>query len=103
MISRAKSNDGEALQTIGYTYRNKRRYSKAMAWFQLAANQNNINAYTTIGMMYHNGHGVSEDHLTALEYYLRAVRAGYTLPMSNIAALFLQENGLSALEWLIKC
>jgi TPR repeat protein len=54
-------------------------------------------------MMYHNGHGVSEDHLTALEYYLRAVRAGYTLPMSNIAALFLQENGLSALEWLIKC
>jgi TPR repeat protein len=108
IINRAKSNDGEALQTIGYTYRNKRRYPNAMTWHQLAINQNNTNAYINIGCLYSGGEGVPQDNLTAIYYYLRAASANYKLAMTNIALTFLNENGVSAnkykaLEWFIKC
>jgi TPR repeat protein len=107
-INKAKSNDGEALRDIGYEYKRKKQdYSKAMAWCRLAANQNNTNAYNNIGVLYHNGLGVSQDYLTAMEYYLKAARDNQYFAMGNISLLFLNGNGVpvnkyKALEWLAK-
>jgi TPR repeat protein len=71
-LIQAKSNDGEALCIIGSTYKPKRsNYSKAMAWYQLAANQNVSDAYYNIGLLYQTGKGVPQDLTTLMDYYLK--------------------------------
>jgi TPR repeat protein len=107
-INRAKNNNGQALQDIGHEYANKiKDYSKAMAWYKLAVNQNNTVAYINIGFMYDYGYGVSQDYFIAIEYYLKAARDKNKVAMSNIADLFLEGDGVQldtyrALEWLSK-
>jgi TPR repeat protein len=56
-----------------------------MRWYQLGTTQNNSNAYNNIGCLYHNGNGVSQDHLTAMEYYLKPARLSQESAMFNIA------------------
>jgi TPR repeat protein len=49
-INKAKKNNGEALRQIGYEYQMELKdYSKAMRWYQLAANQNNLTSLGNIG------------------------------------------------------
>jgi TPR repeat protein len=107
-INNAKNNDGAALRDIGYKYQMKLNdYSKAMRWYQLAINQNSIDAYNNIGFLYYNALGVSQDYITAMEHFLKAASGNNNHAMSNIGNLFL--NGYSvpvdtyrALEWLSK-
>jgi TPR repeat protein len=107
-ISKAKNNDGEALVDIGFTYKSKQQDdSKAMAWYQLAINQNNSTAYNNLGFMYEYGYGVSQDHVTAMEYYLQAAKLNHRVAIFNIAILFLTGvdvpiNKYKALEWFAK-
>jgi TPR repeat protein len=107
-INKAKNNDGEALRHIGNDYYNKLKdYSKAMAWYQLAANQNEMVAYNNIGNMYYFGLGVSQDYITAMEYYLTAARDNHKNAMTNIGILFFNGKGVPAdkyraLKWLTK-
>jgi TPR repeat protein len=64
----------EALRDIGYEYETKLSdYSKAMAWYPLAANHNDSNAYNNIGCLYHDVYEVSQDYITAMEYYIKAL------------------------------
>ncbi|KAI8885762.1 HCP-like protein, partial [Backusella circina FSU 941] len=82
-------------------------YSKAIAWFQLGANQNDSGAQFNIAFFYENGLGVSQDYPTAMEYYLKAAENNHTIAMSHIGLLFLNEKDVpldkyKALEWLVK-
>jgi TPR repeat protein len=107
-INKAKNNDGAALRHIGSEYQMKLNgYSKAMAWYQLAINQNNIDAYNNIGFLYHNALGVSQDDITAMGYFLKAASGNNNHAMSNISILFSNGYGVPvdtyrALEWLSK-
>jgi TPR repeat protein len=108
IITLAHYNDGVALRSIGLNYYLKiKDYSKAMAWYQLAANQNITDAYNNIGVLYFFGCGVSRDRFTAAEYFLKAARDNNRLSMINIASSFLSGFGVSvdkykALEWFAK-
>jgi TPR repeat protein len=106
-INKAKKNNGEALCQIGYEYQMELKdHSKAMAWYQRAANQNNLMSQCNIGFMYANGYGVSRDNRTAMECFLKGAGDNNTCKL-NAGVLFLNGNGVpadkyKALEWFTK-
>jgi TPR repeat protein len=109
-IYNAKRDDGEALYDIGFEYHNPGRdYSKALAWYQLAENQNYSPAYNNIGALYDGGFGEPRRIDIALGYYLKAA-AEYDndVALGNIGILLLYGGGgvpldkYKALEWLAK-
>jgi len=52
-------------------------YVQAMSWYKKAANRGNALAQYNIGMLYENGHGVSQNHETALVWIKKAAANGY--------------------------
>jgi TPR repeat protein len=91
---------------IGWLYNfDKKQYDKALAWYLLAAMENNSFAYNNIGVLYYDGNGVPENYLCTLKWYLKAVEGNVHVDHSNnIGELF--ENGYGvplnkykALEW----
>jgi TPR repeat protein len=108
-INEAKKNDKKALFKIGLKYhQTEKDYSKAMAWYRVAENQNYSGAYSNIGVLYCEGLGVSQDDDIALEYYLKAAGNHHNIAMGNVASRFFIGKGVpvdkyKALEWYIKC
>jgi TPR repeat protein len=53
---------------FGYVYQHdKKQYDKTLAWYLLAAMENNSFAQNNIGALYHNGFGVSQNYLCTLK------------------------------------
>jgi TPR repeat protein len=94
------------LNWIGYVYdTEKKQYDKALAWYFLAAMENNSYAQCNIGFLYYNGKGVPKNYLCALKWYLKAAE-GYEFGItpSIIGKLFENGQGVplykyKALEW----
>ncbi|KAI8882923.1 HCP-like protein, partial [Backusella circina FSU 941] len=81
-------------------------YSKAIAWYLLAANQNHSHSQNYIGIFYARGLGVSKDDHVALEYYLKGAGNGHSGSQSNVGFRFFYGKGVQvdkykALEWFI--
>ncbi|KAI8888270.1 HCP-like protein [Backusella circina FSU 941] len=108
IIEKARNDDGHDLYIIGNKYRDiKHDYSKALAWYKLAANQNNANAQACIGYLYATGKGVPKDYAITMDYFLRAAGNNESTSMSNIGYRFLNGKGVpfdkyKALEWFIR-
>jgi TPR repeat protein len=91
---------------IGLIYdTEKKQYDKALAWYLLAAMENNSHAQNNIGELYRNGEAVPQNYLCTLKWYLKAVEENVHVDHSNnIGELF--ENGYGVpldkyktLEW----
>jgi TPR repeat protein len=94
------------LNHLGYIYKNeKKKYDKALAWYLLAAMENNSIAQSNIGALYYNGHGVPKNYLCALKWLLKATEGFSWLATCNhIGNLFgngygVPLNKYKALEW----
>jgi TPR repeat protein len=81
------------LNHYGYVYHiEKKQYDKALAWYLLAAMENNSIAQNNIGVLYKDGNGVPQNYLCALKWYLKAAeQCEYENTPNNIGWLF--ENG----------
>jgi TPR repeat protein len=94
------------MKRIGWVYHYyKKQYDKALAWYILAAMENNSAVYNNIGILYDDGDGVPENYLCALKWYLKAAEGNDigTVP-NNIGVLFEDGCGVpldkyKALEW----
>lgn len=51
-------------------------HKRAMYWLSLAKEQNNPDALTILGYMYHTGQGVEQDFVSAYSYYAKAADLG---------------------------
>jgi tetratricopeptide (TPR) repeat protein len=61
------------MRYIGFVYHfDKKQYDKALAWYLLAARENNSDAQNSIGVLYYYGEGVPQNYLCALKWYLKA-------------------------------
>jgi TPR repeat protein len=49
-----------------------KQYDKALAWYLLAAMENNSTAYGNIGVLYRDGRGVPKNYLCAMKWFLKA-------------------------------
>jgi hypothetical protein len=56
---------------------NKKQYSKAMYWNNLAAEAGDGEAYSNIGMLHENGWGTKSDPIRAAEWYSKAIGNRY--------------------------
>jgi TPR repeat protein len=84
------------MKQIGYVYDvEKKRYDKALAWYILAARENNATAMYNIGFLYFNGFDVPKNYLYALKLQLKAVEQGaHDITTKNIGILFEYGEGV---------
>ena len=81
-FKQAQNGDATAQNEIGEYYADGGRgkfppdYSKAIAWWQLAANNGNPRGLTNIGASYYSGKGVPRNSYKAVECWLEAAKRG---------------------------
>ena len=68
VADRAAAGDAEAQFTLGKNYEAgrgglKKDYAEASRWYQKSADQGNIYAQASLGILYHSGKGVPEDNV----------------------------------------
>jgi TPR repeat protein len=97
---------GDKLNHFGYVYQHeKQQYDKALAWYLLAAMENNSIAQNNIGTLYRDGLAVPKNYLCAMKWFLKSAEQNeYENTTNSIGKLF--ENGYDvpldkykALEW----
>lgn len=66
----------------------KGEYSKAYKELLPLAEQGNISAQTTLGVMYYNGQGVAEDHGAALVWLSLAASQGHDIAQFNLGVMY---------------
>lgn len=81
-------------------------YTKALEWYEKAAEHGNYAAMIGIGNMYVNG-DVEQDYAKAMEWYEQAAELGSETAMSNIGHMYINGNGVEqdyakAREWYEK-
>ena len=82
-------------------------YAAALKWFQDAAEQGNAQAQFNLGVMYHQGNGVSKNFAKALIWYQKAANQGHPVAQTNIGYMCLngdvvEKNYTEALKWFNK-
>jgi TPR repeat protein len=94
------------MNSIGCVYDNeKKQYDKALAWFILAAMENNSYGQSNIGELYRDGHCVPQNYLCALKWFLKCIEQNdIDETATSIGELFEDGFGVpldkyKALEW----
>jgi hypothetical protein len=111
VITAAENGDAAAQLQLGKRYyegegrEHPPDYDEALKWFHLAADQENAEAQTRIGMMYHFGKGVPRDDAEAARWYLLAANGGYAWAQLQLFNMYQQGLGVprddqEARKWL---
>ena len=82
-------------------------HSKAVYWYQKAADQNYESAEVALGYCYEMGQGVSKDMGMAFRLYLRGAQHGDDVGMNNVANCYYNgwgtsQNYTEAFNWYLK-
>ena len=72
------------------------QFSKALYWFERAAEKRLPEAYFNIAQLHHFGEGVSVDLIAAERFYRRGAELGDSESMINLALLLLDKPGQSS-------
>ncbi|SVD93974.1 uncharacterized protein METZ01_LOCUS446828 [marine metagenome] len=60
----------------GYDAEKRGDYQEALKWYQLAADQGIVNAFVSLGRMYHDGRGIPKDSKEASKWFRLAAEKG---------------------------
>lgn len=79
-------------------------FSKAAKLFRPLAEQGNVYAQHSLGMMYADGHGVSQDDTESVKWYRKAAIKGHAPAQNNLGLMYSQGRGAAqnyteALKW----
>ena len=69
-------------------------YKKAYKLILPLAEQGNVMAQTTLGVMYQEGHGVPKDYKEAVKWYRLAAERGYAIAQHNLGVMYLEGYGV---------
>jgi len=76
LLQKAMNNDANAQVQVGYLYDIGKGfpqdYTKAMLWYQKAADQGNARGERHVGYLYDSGTGVAQDYTQATKWYKKA-------------------------------
>lgn len=93
-----KSGDMTAQFWLGLAYKSGEGVpqddSKAVEWFQKAAEQEHDEAQYHLGLAYESGEGVPQDYTKAVEWYLSAAEHGVLYAQHNLGLLLLHGKGV---------
>jgi TPR repeat protein len=107
VLKKAQDGDGSAICRIGRIYYDRKEYTKAIGWFRLGVVKGLANAQFLVGLMYHQGEGVSVDYKLAMKWYIRAHNNGCIVAANNIGYLYGNGQGVAkdyglALKWFLE-
>ena len=69
-------------------------YKKAYKLILPLAEQGNVIAQTTLGVMYQEGHEVSKDYKEAVKWFRRSAERGYAIAQHNLGVMYLEGYGV---------
>jgi Sel1 repeat len=67
----------------------------ALRLLQPLAEQGNAYAQFSLGVMYANGQGVTQDYKEAVEWYRRSAEQGFAIAQSNLGVMYANGRGVS--------
>ncbi|RUR07727.1 tetratricopeptide repeat protein [Legionella sp. km772] len=100
--------DAQVLLAAFYWYQNTPEgFSKAVSWYQKAADQNNPEGQYGLGYMYDTGSGVPQNYETALIWYKKAAALGNSNAALAIGydydmGIGVEKNKTEAVKWYDK-
>ncbi len=108
---RAIADDAEAQYQLGINYLNGGKIiphqnpKKGLAWIRKAADQNNVDALRTLGILYANGKVVPSDYGRAFKFLTRAAQEGDAKSQRILARMHLEEkfnqvDAVKAEKWM---
>ena len=85
----------------------RKDYLKVIQWYEKAANQGDVSAQYSLGVMYERGEGVKQDYTKALEWYEKAANQGDVSAAHNLGMMYVKGGGVhedydKALQWFGK-
>ena len=118
-LSRIPSEDAEIagktaaqIRSIAYNYREGTGgklvdYDKAMKYYRISAERGNADAMNDIGLMFHNGQGVTKDYAEAAKWYRKAADQGNAWGQKNLGYMYRYGKGVEkdyaeAVKWYRK-
>jgi len=80
-------------------------YSEAAKWYRLAAEQGDVRAQVSLGMMYKEGKGVAQNFQESVKWYLLAAQQGNAIAQDSLGLMYKQGNGVvqddqEAFKWI---
>ncbi|WP_136806357.1 tetratricopeptide repeat protein [Desulfosediminicola flagellatus] len=70
-----------------------KNYREARRWFNLAADQGDVEALNELAYMYFVGNGVAQDYKRAYDLFLKAARGGLNLAQYNVGIMLYTGSG----------
>lgn len=70
------------------------RRIESARWYRLAAKQGEAKAQYSLGVMYHDGKGVSQDYQEAIRWYRMAANQGYADAQYNLGVMYRKGLGV---------
>jgi hypothetical protein len=97
-IRAAKSNDGEAMNAVGYRYEFAKQpdLPKAIDWYCRAVFAGNPRAMNNLGLLFYNGRGVTQDRDEARSLWRQAADRGHLNSAALLAWDQASDQSLSA-------
>lgn len=69
---------------LAFWYYDRKQYKEALEYYKSSAEKGHLDSYHSIGAMYKNGEGVTEDGRTAFTFYLKAADGGVSYSMRTV-------------------
>ena len=109
---RAEAGDKTATRQLGDAYYAGRggveqNFSEAMRWYTKLAQQGDVRAQTTLGLMYSRGYGVAKDPQAAQRWWSFAAAANDAGAQYNLGTVYASGDGVAqdharAAQWYLK-
>ena len=98
MRGEAEGGNVGAMLTLGQFYEQgvgvARNYTKALEWYEKAANAGQAAGFYNLGICYEFGMGATADMDKAIQNFQKAADMGMALAMQKLAAIFIAGNGV---------
>ncbi|MDR3672635.1 MAG: tetratricopeptide repeat protein [Holophaga sp.] len=99
LVQKASQGDALAAFQLGNTYSSgaqvKQDCAQAIAWYQKAAEWNNVDALTCLGRCYLNGICAEQNLATSLAYFSKAADKGDADGQNNLAVSYMLGTGIA--------
>ena len=103
----ASAQTAEELNAKGEEYYFAGDYTKAVEYYQKAAEQGHADAQCYLGVCYANGSGVTKNYAEAVKWYLKSAEQGNAKAQNNLGVCYYNGEGVAqsyteAVKWLKK-
>jgi uncharacterized protein len=93
-MSKAQKGDSTAQFLLGFRSEYEQDYTQAADWYRKAAEQGNVEAQFSLGILYGTGQGVPQDDSQAVMLFRKAAEQGLARAQSNLGVAYASGRGI---------